>query len=154
MAADRPAGPPPTTITSNMKPPFGQGLCFVVEAVFGEQAGWSPREASDSDDVVGDGGPLLVRAGSLALAGFEPFGVPFVGAQFERGQCLLGVGPRPAVDRGVVDDQQEATGRYGARRLLQDVDAGKLYRRVQVLGGDQVEGARREGEGEVVPLEV
>ena len=62
-------------------------------ADFGEQAGWSPREASDSDDVVGDGSPLPVRAGSLALAGFEPFGVPFVGAQVERAQRLLGGGP-------------------------------------------------------------
>ena len=56
---------------------------------FGEQAGWSTREASDSDDVVGYGGPLPVRAGSLALAGFEPFGVPFVGAQVE---LYLGLG--------------------------------------------------------------
>src|SRR5918997_3888662 len=54
----------------------------------------------------------------------------------------------------MVDDQQEATRRHGARRLLQDVDAGKLYRRVQVLGGDQVEGAWGEGEGEVVLPEV
>src|SRR3712207_5171723 len=73
---------------------------------------------------------------------------------FRSGQRLLGVGPRPGANRGVVDDQQEATRRHGARRLLQDVDAGKLYRRVQVLGGDQVEGAWGEGEGEVVLPEV
>jgi hypothetical protein len=40
---------------------------------------WSPREASDSDDLIGDGSSPPVRAGSLALAGFEPFGVPFAG---------------------------------------------------------------------------
>ena len=51
--------------------------------VFGEQAGWSPREASDSDDVVGEGDHPPVRAGSLALAGFEPFGVPFVEVHVE-----------------------------------------------------------------------
>ena len=107
----------------------------------GGQVSWSLREESDGDDVVGDSGPPPVRAGSLALAGFEPFGVPLVGAQVEWGQRLLGVGPRPGADRGVVYDQQEATGRHGARRLLQDVDTGKLYRRVQVLGGDQVKGA-------------
>src|SRR5215210_4446609 len=114
----------------------------------------SPSEASEGDDVVGEGEPVPVPARSLALAGFEQFGVPFVGAQVERGQRLLGFGPRPGTNRGVVDDQQEAAGRHGSRRLLQDVDAGKLYRRVQVLGGDQVEGARWKGEGEVVLPEV
>ena len=45
--------------------------------------GWSPREASDGDDVVGEGDHPPIRAGSLALAGFELLGVPFVGAQVE-----------------------------------------------------------------------
>src|SRR3954454_7277117 len=65
---------------------------------------WSPREASDGDDGVGVGDPRAVRAGGLALAGCEPLGVPFVGAQVKRGERLLGFGPRPGADRGVVDD--------------------------------------------------
>jgi hypothetical protein len=54
----------------------------------------------------------------------------------------------------VLDDQQEAARRHGACRRSQNAVARKLHWRVQVLGGDEVEGARRKGVGEVVLLEV
>ena len=115
-----------------------------------DRRSYSHAQASDRDDIVGDGGALAVWADGRTFGGAEQLGLPPTGAQVQGRQDFLGDGEAGVrfvspgsrwSNRAVADDKQETSGSHSARRCLHNTIVGKPHRRVQVLGRDQVEGA-------------